>query len=447
LLSDETSFNEPIGLKGFDMIQRVQGPILGVMLISALQFAVAAEQPGKPAELVAVQDYLRYVALHNAGLKSSFEQWQAALQRVPQARVLPDPKISYGYYIEEVETRVGPQRQKFGISQVFPWFGKIEARTDTAAAKAQATRQRYEAAKLKLFNDVKQAFYEFAYLESATTIAGENLELIKHFEDVSRTKYTTAAAGHPDLIRAQVEMARLEDILESLRDMRKPSVARINAVLNRPTDANLAWPGRKEFEPIQLSLETVMDMLREKNPELAGLSFEISAARSKIELAKKQFYPDIGVGLNYIQTERAMSSGVKDSGKDPIVLMFTMNLPIWRDSYRAAEQQARAETRKFEQQRIETENDILARAAQVLYDYQDSIRKIHLYKDNLIPKAEELLQSSETAYKAGTVDFLSLINAQQMLIGYRLSYERALANNQQKLARLEMLVGTELGRK
>jgi len=429
------------------MTLRVQGPILGVMLIGALQFAAAAEQPGESAELVTVGDYLRYAALHNAGLKSSFERWQAALQRVPQARALPDPKISYGYYIEEVETRVGPQRQKFGISQVFPWFGKIEARTDAATAAAEAARQRYEAAKLKLFNDVKQAFYEFTYLQSATTIAGENLELIKHFEDVSRTKYTAAAAGHPDLIRAQVEMARLEDILESLRAMRKPSVANLNAVLNRPTDANLPWPRRKELEPIQLSREAVMDMLRERNPELAELSFEISAARSKIELAKKQFYPDIGVGLNYIQTERAMSSAIKDSGKDPIVLMFTMNLPVWRDSYRAAEQQARAEARRFEQQRIETENNILARAEQVLYDYQDSIRKIHLYRDNLIPKAEELLQSSETAYKGGTVDFLSLIDAQQMLIGYRLSYERALADNQQKLARLEMLVGVELGRK
>lgn len=417
------------------------------MLISAVQFAVAAEEPNTPAELLTIDDYLRYAAMHNAGLKSSFEQWQAALQQVPQAQALPDPRITYGYYIEEVETRVGPQKQRVGISQMFPWFGKIEARTDAAAAKARAARQRYEAAKLKLFNDVKNAFYEFAYLGHAIRIADENLELVKHFEDVARTKYTAAVAGHPDLIRVQVEMAKLEDILRSLQEMRKPSVARLNASLNRPADANLPWPGTESFEPTRLEQRALMDILIQKNPQLAELGHEAEAARSRIELAKKKFYPNIGVGVDWIQTDRAMSSGLSDSGKDPVILMFSMNLPLWQDSYRAGERQARAELIKTEQKRIETENSLLAKVTQVLYDYDDSIRKINLYRNTLIPKAEELLDASETAYQAGTVDFLSLIDSQRMLLQYQLSYERATADNQQKLAELEMLIGVRLGAK
>ncbi len=89
------------------------------------------------------------------------------------------------YFIEEVETRVGPQRNKFGIMQTFPWFGKIEARGDVATAKAKAARQRYEANKLKLFWQVKDAFYEFTYLATAVDTAKENLELLQHFEEIA----------------------------------------------------------------------------------------------------------------------------------------------------------------------------------------------------------------------------------------------------------------------
>lgn len=188
----------------------------------------------------------------------------------------------------------------------------------------------------------------------------------------------------------------------------------------------------------------MVSLLRQMNPELAALDFEVKAAKHRVELAKKRFWPDIGVGVDWIQTDDAPGPGPRDSGKDPIILTFTMNLPLWRESYRAAELQAKATVRKTSQQKMETENTIIARATRALYHFDDSDRKIKLYGDILVPKAEELLGASETAYKAGNIDFLSLINAQQKLLEFQLRYERAVADNQQKLAELEMLAGTAL---
>ena len=391
-----------------------------------------------------LSDYLAYAALNNAGLKAAFERWKAAVEQVPQAKSLPDPKFTYGYFINEVETRVGPQKQKFGIMQVFPWFGKIEARTDAAAAAAKAARKQYEAEKLKLFFDVKDAFYEYTYLARAVEIARENLELIKYFEEVARTQYMAMVAMHPDVIRAQVELAKIEDVLNSLEDLREPIVARLNAVLNRPSFEMLPWPRKEEFKKVQVGRQEMITLLRQMNPELAALDFEVEAAKHRVELAKKKFWPDIGVGVDWIQTDEARMSGVSDSGRDAVVLMFSMNLPIWRESYKAAELQAKANVRKTSQQKTEVENTIIARAEQVLYDFDDSDRKIKLYGDILVPKAEELLGASETAYKGGTIDFLSLIDAQRTLLKFQLLYERAVTNNQQKLAELEMLAGTQL---
>ncbi len=404
----------------------------------------ASERSGDANDPVELKDYLAFAALHNAGLQVAFEQWKIAVEQVPQARSLPDPKFTYGYFIEEVETRVGPQQNKLEIMQTFPWFGEIEARTDAAAAAAKAARKRYEAAKLKLFSEVKDAFYEYTYLARAIEIAKENLELIQHFEEVARTKYITAATGHPDVIRAQIELARLEDRLKTLEELRKPIVARLNAVLNRQSLEMLPWPRKAELRAVEISRGKMIQLLRARNPELEALDFELQAAKNRVELAKKKFYPDVGVGVGWTDTGSAMNPGMSDSGKDPIILMFTMNLPIWREGYKAAELQAKANVRKASHQKKEAENTIIARAERSLYDFEDSDRKRKLYEDVLIPKSEELLEASETAYQAGTIDFLSLINAQQKLLEFQLYYERAMTDNQQELARLEMLVGAEL---
>jgi len=404
----------------------------------------ASELPGDANDPIELKDYLAFAAMNNAGLQVAFEQWKIAVEQVPQAKSLPDPKFTYGYFIEEVETRVGPQRNKLEIMQTFPWFGEIEARTDAAAAAAKAARKRYEAAKLKLFSEVKYAFYEYTYLARAIEIAKENLELIQHFEEVARTKYITAATGHPDVIRAQIEMARLEDRLKTLEELRKPIVARLNAVLNRQSLEMLPWPRKAQLRVAEVSREKMIELLRLKNPELEALDFELQAAKSKVDLAKKKFWPDVGVGVGWTDTRSAMNPGVSDSGKDPIILMFTMNLPIWREGYKAVELQAKANVRKASHQKREAENTIIALAERSLYDFEDSDRKRKLYGDVLIPKGEELLEASETAYKAGTIDFLSLINAQQKLLEFQLYYERAMTDNQQELARLEMLVGAEL---
>ncbi len=417
---------------------------IGIIAVIIIQCAEGSQQPSDLNDLHKLSDYLRYASLNNAELRAKFEQWKAALEQIPQAKALDDPKFTYSYFIEEVETRVGPQQQKFGIMQVFPWFGKIQARTDLAAAKAQAAQQRYETTKLKLFRQVKVAFYEFAYLATAIDIAKHNLELLQHFEEVARTKYLTATAIHPDIIRAQVELAKLEDILKSLQQLREPTVAKLNSVLNRPIDAELNWPEKVKPKQVPLDRKLLVQALKRANPELAELSWEIQAAKSSVELAKKKFYPDIGVGLDWIQTDSAIMPGQRDSGKDPVILMFSMNIPLWQNNYKAAEQQAKVNVRKIQAQRTNTENKLLSSVFEVLYDIEDSQRKTHLYGDVLVAKAQELVQASETAYKAGTIGFLSLIDAQRMLLKYELDYERAVTNNQQKLAELEMLVGTEL---
>ena len=413
-------------------------------IVFILPYAMAAQQTTDANSPVELQDYLRYAALHNVSLKASFERWRAAVENVPQAKVLPDPRFTYGYFIEEVETRVGPQRHRFELMQTFPWFGTIEARTDKASAMAKAAYKQYEMNKLRLFEQVKYSFYEYCYLAKSIGITRENLELVKNFEEVARTRYATSASTHPDIIRAQIELAILEDRLRSLEELRPAVTTRLNSVLNRPAASGLPWPKMHEHQETSIEFPELYEIIVRNNPGLQAADFEIEAARSGERLAKKQSYPSIGLGVSYIETAHAMASGVRDSGKDPVMAMISLNLPVWTDSYKAARNQAHAQIMEKTFEKAQMENNLGAQGQQLLYELKDSDRKIRLYSEVIIPKAREMLLASETAYRAANVDFLSLIDAERTLLQYQLYLERLIAENSQKLAQLETLAGKQL---
>ncbi|MGB8226916.1 MAG: TolC family protein [Sedimentisphaerales bacterium] len=410
-----------------------------VMILLSVGFdhiSMASSDSNEPNNLKTIEDYLNCASANNAELKAKFEEWTSALEQIPQAKALPDPMLNYGKYVRESDMQMG---QMAGVMQTFPWLGKIEAQTDSASAMAKAARQRLEATKLKLYWQVKKEFYEFLYLKEAIDIAQQNLELIKHFEQVALTKYTTATGTHPDTIRAQIELAKFDEILTSLSEFKKPQVARLNAILNRSVGNSLDWPQKPVITKVTINYDQLINLLKEKNPEIAELKWMIESSKNEIKLAKKKFYPDIGVGVEWTQFDK--SGG--NTGRDSVALVFQMNIPLWRDSYKAAEMQAKANERKITWQKIDTENNLIAQVAAVLYDIEETQRKINLYGD-IIPKAEELVNASETAYKAGTVDFLSLIDSQRMLLQYNLDYHRLLTDNQQKIAEMEMLAGVPL---
>ena len=400
-----------------------------------------------PAELpkgANLNDYLRYAALNNPGLEAAFNRWKAAIERVPQARSLPDPRVTYRYFIEHVETRAGPQRQGLGVSQMFPWFGKLGLRSDAALEAANAAREQDQVEKWTLFYNVRNAYCEAYYLNRAIAVVRENLELVKHFEEVVRKRYEAGAAGHQDVIRTQVELGKLQDRLSTLLDLRNPIAARLNAAFNRPVTAEVAWPTELAREELSASDERVLAWLREASPELRRLEHEIAKDQRALELARKDYFPDFTFGLDYIDTGHALMPGTPDSGKDPVIVMVSINVPIWYQKYRAAELEARARLRAATLARTEHENKLGSDAKMILYQFHDAERKIDLYRDTLLPKALQSLKATETAFSSGETGFLDLIDAQRVLLEFQLSYERARTNRAQRLAELEAMIGRTL---
>ncbi|MHC5113077.1 MAG: TolC family protein, partial [Planctomycetota bacterium] len=395
-------------------------------------------------EHATLDDYLRYAALNNPGLEAMFQDWKAAVERAPQVRALPDPRFTYGYYLGEVETRVGPMRHSVSLSQTFPWFGKLQDREDAAARHANAAYQRFEAARLALFLRVEAAYNELFFLRKSIDIAEENLELLTQFERVARTRYRVAAAGHPDVIRVQVELGALEDRLLRLRDLRAPYAARLNATLNRPPGADVPWPASVSERVLDDDGAMLFEVLRERSPELIALQEEIERERIGAEIARKDGLPDVTAGLAYTFVDERGDVAIAENGDDAVLATVSVNLPIWREKYDAGVREALARRLAAAGRRGEAVNRLASELQEALFEHEDARRRVGLYRDTLIPKATESLQASLGAFEQGKSDFLDLVDTQRTLLEFQLALERALVDRATSYARLERLVGADL---
>jgi len=407
------------------------------------EVSAAAPEPRIDADAT-LGDYLVYAALHNPGLEAAFNEWKAALEKIPQVRALPDPRFTYVYYIESVETRVGPQEQSFALVQTFPWLPKLQRRGDVAFEASEAAREKYEAEKLMLFYRVKHAYYEYYYLDRSIEVTESNIGLVSNLEAVARGKFQAGGLPYAAVVKAQVELGKLDDQLMTLEDLRGPVAAKLNTALGRAPDSYLPEPGPVDMEEVVLADDEILGVLRERNPELLALGFMTAREEAAMSLAKHSYVPDITLGARIIQTGEALDPTMTDSGKDAVMATLSLNLPIWFGKYRAAQKEAQARHHASSKRLEDRENQLLTDLKMALYHFRSAERRIDLYGDSLIPKAEQSVAASQRAFSAGQVDFFDLIEAQRTLLEFQLSYERALADRAQNLAEIEMLTGQEV---
>ncbi len=396
--------------------------------------------PPELTENSTLSDYLTYAALNNPGLEAAFHRWQAATQRVAQMRALPDPQLSYRYYTDKMG--MGPDmalRQALGISQMIPWPGKLISGAEMAQQEAAAEFHRFQAERLTLLQEVKRAYYEYYYLGRAIAVSEENVRLTVYVEGVARARYAAAAGSHPDVIRAQVELGKLANDLTSLRDMCSSSAAKLNAAMNRPIDAALPIPKQIVASTPTLEERQLLERLAADNPELKSMDREVAARTRGVDLAAQGFLPDFMVGVEWM--DATALPGSQMSAEDNWVIMAGISLPIWWDKNTAAVREARALRIAALLDRAQMSNRLQADLKMAAYEYRDAGRRVSLYRDTLLPRARESFQATEAAYKTGGASFSDLVDSQRMLLEFQLAYERSLADGQQRLADIQVMIG------
>lgn len=385
------------------------------------------------AQAQSLDDYLIMAAENNPGLKAKYLEYQAALERVPQVGSLPDPTLTFGYFILPVETRVGAQQARFSISQMFPWFGTLSARKDAATLSAKAKYEAFEAAKDLLYYQVKVPYYQLWQLRKEIALMEANLEILNSYESLATTKYETGEVGLVDVIRVQVQIDEAENQLDIMRQKETPLLSQFNALLNRPRDAAvLLLDSLVEVAQIPALDDTMLL----NNPRLAQLDWQQRAYAQQLQAAKKAGMPQIGVGLDYAIVQERRDAEVPDNGQDILMPMVSISLPIYRKKYKAMQNEASFQREAVEESKTNLVNLLNVEYAQALWQYQDALSRVKLNKSQ-IQKSESALNILTTAYSTDNKDFEEVLRMQQQILQFQMQKVRAESELRIAVAKLD----------
>ncbi|MFC2176616.1 TolC family protein [Bacteroidota bacterium] len=388
--------------------------------------------------------YLSTAATNNPGLKAKFNEYLAALEKVPQVGGLPDPTVSFGYFILPVETRVGPQHAKFSAMQMFPWFGTLGAKKDVAAEMAKQKFELFEDAKSRLYYDVSAAYYNIYFVQKAIDITYENVNILGTLKRLALIRFEAGTGSAVDELRVSMEVADLENQLAYLRDGKEVLEVKFNNLLDVADDAEVLVPDTLWDSPLSIPKTSVMDSIMSQNHQLKRLEHKIMTWEKQETVARKVGLPTFSVGLDYTivgKSSNPAMSGSSENGRDILMLpKVGITIPIYRKKYKAMVKEAslNMEAARFEQ--VEKVNQLSSLFEVSYRDYADAERRVNLYQSQL-RLAQKSLNILMTEYSNEGKNFEEVLRMEQKVLKYALEQDKARSDKSAATAFIKYLIG------
>ncbi len=384
-----------------------------------------------------LEEYLEIAVNNNSKLKAEYAQFEAAMRKTPQVSSLPDPTLTMSGLGRMVETRVGAQEARFNIMQMFPWFGTLEARKEAANLMAEAKFQSYLNSKNLLVFEVKTAYAELYNLSEVIKIKEENLGILDSYRELALSRFKSGGGAMVNVIKVDIDRDGSSTEIELLKEQIKPLEIKFNLLLNREPTAEVKI---KDSLEVANMLET--ENLKEKlqnHPMILGLNKQKESYRAQEIVAEKEGLPDIGVGFDYSIISKRTDANPEGNGMDAFMPMVSVSLPIFRNKYKAAREEARFMTESMEHEMQDVLNELLSSMEMTLYELKKSARLIELYDKQLQTSAQanKLYISS---FSNATGSFEEVLNINQDVLMLQTQKIEAIKDGFIAQAKLEYLL-------
>lgn len=408
----------------------------------ALQIAAGLENSS--LELL-LEDVLE----RNPALAEGSARVSVAVERVAQARALPQPFVGVTTYVQNPETRTGPQRLAADVTQSIPWKGKRALEGKAAGFFATAAEWDLEAQRLALVTEVRRLVLDLHFVETSQEINREfKAHLVQH-EEISRARYSTGVGPGQSVVKLQAEITRTDSDLLALELRQGEIRARINALRDRPPLKPI------EIEPIYArewplpQIEELVELSMRVRPELSAAKARIAGAQSGIELAGKSFRPDFRVGLTYtVVDDREDTSGrvqpPEGNGEDVLGIQGGITVPLWRKQLDAGVREASHARLAAEEAKRGLESRIHASIVDLAVKVELRWRQLTLLESLLVVQAQESVESAQAGYITGALNAFDLLDAAHVLFEARTAVASARTDYLVGLADLEGAVGAPL---
>ena len=399
-----------------------------------------------------IQYYLEIAGRNNPKIQSDFLKYESTLEKIPQAGAYPDPTLDIGFFLKPMDIIDGKQVADFTLMQMFPWFGTQKAAQTEAAQMSKMAYEEFRLSVNNLFLDVYKQWYELSSLQQQLKNSEANRRSLVQLESLATRKYSSSSANSgnmssssgsmSDVLRIQLEVAELENTIESIESEIIAKKSAFNALLNQPSLSPVTVPDTIIKTPYVFNIAAVMEQIEHRNPRLLMINEEKLAYEARAVADKKKSYPTVGIGVQYslINKRSDMLLPVSDmNGMDMFMPMVSISLPLFRGKYKAQQKESElaimSNTKLFE----DTQNSLEAEVYQIKHELEDATRKIELYKkQSQIAQATYRLLVQE--FISGKNELTNLIQVHRQLLDYTFKEADAVAKYNTVVASIKSLI-------
>lgn len=388
----------------------LQNIVLGVFILSN---SICAQE----------LDGLIEEALMNNPEVQMFEmQYQRASEKVNEVNAIGNTDLGVGYFISEPETRTGPQRFKVSVKQMVPWFGTITARENYVSSLIDSKYQDIAIVKRKLMASVSQSYYNLYTIKAKQGILTENIALLQSYEQLALTSLEVGEASAVDILRLQMRQNDLEQLKKILDQDFLAEQTALNKFLNRDKDIVVQLVDSL-FIPETDDLNKKYDL--ELHPELIKYDKLYESVIQSELLNQKESSPMMGFGLDYINVQKRTDMDVVDNGKDIVMPMVSISIPIFNSKYKSTSKQNKLLQEEITYQKLDRFNKLEIALEKALKSREASRISYNTQVINLeeAKHAEILLTKS---YETGTVDFNDILDIQELQLKFQMEQVEAL---------------------
>ncbi|GAC1697300.1 MAG: hypothetical protein NVS9B3_15060 [Gemmatimonadaceae bacterium] len=412
---------------------------------------------------------VRHALTVNPALHAAQRRVDAARARVPPAGLPPDPSLMAGFQNVPLGREAGmngpdPMTMRVvGIGQTIPYPGKLAVRREAAEREVEASRASLDVAMRQVVRDVKDAYYELAFVDQALANVERNRSILAGFVKVTEARYGVGVGGQQDVLKARLETTRLAEAAVTLTEQRRATLARLNALLDRPSDTPVERPEvpasvARAAVPVSASeirfvsaalgaraadsplppLADLQALAVGGSPEIREHEAMIAVQAARLELARKEVLPDFALSLQY---------GQRSGRPDMVTALVSVPLPVFKG--RKQDQMVTEGSAQLAALHAEHEvrvNETRAGVARLVSELERSRAQLALYVKALLPQAHASLTSATGSYQVGRVELQTVLAIQATLFSYETEYFRVLSDFAKNMAELERVVGKEIVR-
>lgn len=407
-----------------------------------LVVATGAEEVILPVP-VPLQRLLEQTDANNDRLRQFEAEIEALLDEVPAARALDDPVLSLGINALPTDTfsfSQEPMTQKqIFIAQKFPWFGKLDLKSQKVALAAAKKTEMRQALMLELHRVVSETYFELAFIDRSLEVNAELQQMVGQILRFAEATYASGRGLQQDVLQAQVELGKLIDEKTTLLSRKRILENQINEQINATGFIQVRTNGIPPLpDPVPIA-EALKQSTLAHNPNLAALAVDIETAGLDIDLARKDYWPDMSVAVGYGQREEDLTG--RDL-PDFVHGSVSFTIPIWFQNKQNKRLLAALKRKSAAEKAYDNLKKRLPLQVDALLSEIDGFRmNYRLFDEALLLQAHQWSQASLAAYEVGKVDFDTMINAHVRRLRFGLQADRYRASVYKNLSRLQELAG------